>query len=97
MLQALEMCVTAIDGGKAVGLVDGDDAQPGEDRVAVGLDAQEIGPGCLAGVFDELARRAHDLRDRAVEVVDGGGGRADPRRRAAPAVLRSMWVRSGAA
>jgi hypothetical protein len=68
-VEELEVSRTAVDGGEAVGLVDGDDAQPGEDRVAVGLGAQEGGPGRMAGVFDEFARRAHDACDSAVEVA----------------------------
>jgi hypothetical protein len=39
--------------------VDRDDAQPGEDRIALGLTAQEDRPRRLAGVLDELARRPH--------------------------------------
>ena len=35
--QPLEPRVSAVDGREAVRLVDGDDAQPGEDRVPVGL------------------------------------------------------------
>jgi hypothetical protein len=68
-VEALEVSRTAVDRGEAVGLVGGDDAQPGEDRVAVGLGAQEGGPGRLAGVFDELARRVYHARDGAMEVA----------------------------
>ena len=35
--QPLEPRVSAVDGRESVGLVDRDDAQPGEDRVALGL------------------------------------------------------------
>lgn len=44
-VEAFAVPRTAVDGGEAVGLVDGDEAQLGEDRVAVGLGAQEVGPG----------------------------------------------------
>jgi hypothetical protein len=68
-LQAREACFPAVDRGEPVGLVDGDGAQPAEDRLAVGLASQQDGPGRLAGVLDELARCAHDVRNRAVQVV----------------------------
>ena len=52
-----------------VGLVDGDDAQPGEDRGAVGLAAQHDRPRVLAGVFDQLARGVDDAGDGALKVA----------------------------
>jgi hypothetical protein len=55
--QSFEARVASLDGRESVGLVDGDDAQPGEDRVAVWLGAQEDRPGRLAGVLDEFAGR----------------------------------------
>ena len=48
--EALEVRVAALDRREAVGLVDGDDAQPGEDRVAVGL-------ACAAGSSRRSGRR----------------------------------------
>ena len=56
-----------LDGGEAVGLVDGYQAQPREYRVALGLRSQEDRPRGLAGVLDELARRTHEVRDGAVQ------------------------------
>ena len=58
-----------MDAAEAVGLVDGDDAQPGEDRGAVGLAAQHDRPGGLAGVFDQLARGVDDAGDGALEIA----------------------------
>jgi hypothetical protein len=49
--------------------VDGDNAQPGEDRAAVGLAAQHDRPGGLAGVFDQLARGVDGAGDRALEAA----------------------------
>jgi hypothetical protein len=49
--------------------VDGDDAQPANDRVALGLGAQEDGPGRLAGISDELAPSVHGVCDGALEVA----------------------------
>ena len=62
-------CARAFSGGEAVGLVDGDDAQPGEDRGAVGLAAQHDRPGGLAGVFDQFARGVDDAGDGALKVA----------------------------
>ena len=67
--QPLEVRVASVDRREPVGLVDGDDAQPGEDRVALGLAAQQDRPRGLAGVLDELARRVDDAGDGAVEVA----------------------------
>ena len=60
------MGVAALDRREAVGLVDGDDAQPGEDRDALGLGAQQDRPGGLAGVLDQLAGGVDDVRDGAL-------------------------------
>lgn len=49
--------------------MDGDDAQPAEDRVAVWLTAHEDRPGGLTGVLDQLARGADDVGDRTLEVT----------------------------
>jgi hypothetical protein len=59
----------AVSGGEAVGLVDGDDAQPSEDRGPVGLAAQQDRPGGLAGVFDQLARGVDGAGDGALKVA----------------------------
>ena len=68
MVDVLEVRV-AVAAAEAVGLVDGDDAQPGEDRGAVGLAAQQDRPGGLAGVFDQLARGVDGAGDGALEVA----------------------------
>src|SRR5215210_3590632 len=68
-MHASEPRIATLDGREAVRLVDRDDAQPGEDRVALGLGAQEDHPRRLAGVLDELGRSAHDARYGAVEVA----------------------------
>src|SRR4029453_19126356 len=60
---------TAFDRREAVGLVDGDHAQPGEDRVAIGLGSQQDRPGALAGVLDQFARGVDGVRDGALEVA----------------------------
>ena len=49
--------------------MDGDDAQPGEDRGALGLGAQKRRPGGLAGVFDQFAGCADGVGDGALEVA----------------------------
>jgi len=67
--QVGESCLPALDRREPVGLVDGDHAQPGEDRVAVGLGSQQGGPGGLAGVLDQLARGVDGVRDGALEVA----------------------------
>ena len=59
----------ALRSREAVGLVDGDDAQPGEDRGALGLASQQDRPGGLAGVLDELARGVDGAGDGALQVA----------------------------
>jgi hypothetical protein len=49
--------------------VDGDDAQPGEDRISLGLVLQEDGSGGLAGVLDQLARGMDGMRHGPVQLV----------------------------
>jgi len=49
--------------------MDGDDAQPGEDRVAIGPRSQEERPCGLAGVLDELARRVDDVGHGTLQVA----------------------------
>jgi hypothetical protein len=67
--EVLEVRVALLGAAKAVGLVDGDHAEPGEDGDAIRLAAQQDRPGGLAGVFDELKRRVDDARDGPQEVV----------------------------
>ena len=57
--QPLEPRVSPVDPRESVRLVNRDDAQPGEDRIALGLTAEEDRPRRLAGILDELARRLH--------------------------------------
>jgi hypothetical protein len=52
---------------ESIRLADRDNAQPREDRPALGLAAQQYVPGVLAGVFDQLARRVDDAGDGAYE------------------------------
>jgi hypothetical protein len=59
----------AFSGAEAIGLVDGDDAQPREDRGAVGLAAQHDRPRALASLFDELAGSVDDAGDRTLKVA----------------------------
>ncbi len=59
----------AVGAAEAVGLVGGDDAQPGEDGVAVGLVSQQDRPGGLAGVFDQFAWGVDGVGDGALEVA----------------------------
>jgi hypothetical protein len=49
--------------------MDRDDAQPGEDRIALGLTAQEDRPRRLAGVLDELSRPLYGACDGTVELA----------------------------
>ena len=63
--EVLEVQLAALDRGEAVGLVDRDDVEPGEDGEAVGLAAYEDRPGGLAGVLDEL-RAAGDACETAI-------------------------------
>jgi hypothetical protein len=60
--QPLEPRVTPVDRRQAVRLADRDDAQPREDRIALGLTADEDHRRRLAGVLDELARRSPETR-----------------------------------
>jgi hypothetical protein len=65
--QTLQARVAALDGREPVGLVNGHGPQPAEDRVAVGLAAEEDDPGGLAGVFDQLVWRPDDVGDSSVQ------------------------------
>ncbi len=87
-----ELRFTARDRFEAVGLVDGDYAQPGEDRVAIRLGSEQDGPGGLAGVFDEFARGVDGVGDGAQEVAVVAAEELAFVRRAGV-----RWVRSGAA
>jgi hypothetical protein len=53
----------ALDGREAVGHVDPDDVEPGEDGGAVGLAAHEARAGGLAGVLDELRAAVDGVGD----------------------------------
>ena len=57
--QPLEPRVSPVDRRESVRLVDRHDAQPGEDRIALGLTAEEDHPRRLTGILDELVRRVH--------------------------------------
>ena len=84
--EVLEVQFAALDRREAVGLVDGDDVEPGEDGGAVGLAAQEDRPGGLAGVLDQCGAAVDRVRDGdqqglVVALVEVGLVTA-PRRRA---------------
>ena len=52
--ERLEVRVASFDRRQAVGLVNCYNAQPGEDRAALGLVSEQDGPGVLAGVLDQF-------------------------------------------